>query len=198
MQGVRDMKEKEKKEQEEEIIIENDPLEQAEEIEEVEQELVEEATEEDSTDERYQQLIMEKDELFDKFVRLQAEYDNYRKRTQREKAADLQYKSQTLVTELLPVIDNFERALQTVSDDESVKSFIEGMEMIYRQLQTVLEAEGVEVILTVGEVFDPNIHQAVMQVENDQYESNVVVEEMQKGYRLKDRVIRPAMVKVNQ
>ncbi|WP_440895894.1 nucleotide exchange factor GrpE [Amphibacillus sp. Q70] len=182
----------------EEVVTEKEPLEETEEIEEVEQELVEEATEEDSTDEKYQQLIIEKDELFDKFIRLQAEYDNYRKRTQREKAADLKYKSQALVTELLPVIDNFERALQTVSDDESAKSFVEGMEMIYRQFQTILEAEGVEVIETVGETFDPNVHQAIMQVEDDQYESNVVVEEMQKGYRLKDRVIRPAMVKVNQ
>ncbi|MBU5595180.1 nucleotide exchange factor GrpE [Amphibacillus sp. MSJ-3] len=189
------------KEQQEEVIVENESTEDEEQInetEEVDQELVEETVEEDSTEKEYQQLVTEKEELFNKFIRLQAEYDNYRKRTQREKSADLKYKSQALITELLPVIDNFERALQTASDDESVKSFIEGMDMIYRQLQTVLEAEGVEVIPTVGEEFDPNIHQAVMQVEDDQYETNVVVEEMQKGYRLKDRVIRPAMVKVNQ
>jgi molecular chaperone GrpE len=143
-------------------------------------------------------LQTEKDELYQKLLRVQAEYDNYRKRTQRERAADLQYKSQTLVTELLPVVDNFERALQVESTDGEAKPFIEGIEMVYRQLIAALKKESVEVIATVGEAFDPNIHQAVMQVENDQYESNIVVEEMQRGYKLKDRVIRPAMVKVNQ
>ncbi|WP_017472624.1 nucleotide exchange factor GrpE [Amphibacillus jilinensis] len=174
--------------------------EEIEEVEEVEQELMDD-TEEKATDasfEEIEQIKQEKDELYNKLIRLQAEYDNFRKRTQREKAADLKYKSQSLVTELLPIVDNFERALDNKPEDHAVQPFFEGMEMIYRQLSTALEKEGVEIIETVGETFDPNIHQAVMQVEDDQYDSNTVVEELQKGYRLKDRVIRPAMVKVNQ
>ncbi|MBM7541684.1 nucleotide exchange factor GrpE [Amphibacillus cookii] len=187
------MEENNKKEQ----TLENEEIE---EVEEVEQELVDD-TEEKTTDtstEELEQIRQEKDELYNKLIRLQAEYDNFRKRTQREKAADLKYKSQSLVTELLPIVDNFERALDNKPEDQSVQAYFEGMEMIYRQLSTALEKEGVEIIETVGETFDPNIHQAVMQVEDDQYDSNIVVEELQKGYRLKDRVIRPAMVKVNQ
>lgn len=173
-----------------------------EEVTETEQTLVdEEETQEEtneSVSEQLTELQNEKDELYQKLLRIQAEYDNYRKRTQREKAADLKYKSQALVTELLPVVDNFERALQAQPKDESSKQFIEGIEMVYRQLEMALINEGVEVIPTVGEEFDPNIHQAVMQVEDEQFDSNVVTEELQKGYKLKDRVIRPAMVKVNQ
>lgn len=169
-----------------------------EEVNEVEQELVEDEVEQREDDSELAKLQKENEELYHKFLRIQAEYDNFRKRTQREKAADLKYKSQALVTELLPVVDNFERALQAKPTDDSSKNFVEGIEMVYRQLTTALEKEGVEVIETVGEVFDPNIHQAVMQVEDDNFESNTVVEELQKGYQLKDRVIRPAMVKVNQ
>lgn len=134
----------------------------------------------------------------DKMLRLQAEYDNFRKRTQREKAADLKYKSQDLATELLTVVDNFDRALQTKPDASSIESFFDGMQMVYRQLIHALNQAGVEEIETEGETFDPNVHQAVMQVEDDQYESQAIVDTLQKGYRLKDRVIRPAMVKVNQ
>ena len=173
-------------------------LDQLNDAEEVEQELVDDLPEEENSDQKYQLLETEKNELYDKHLRLQAEYDNFRKRTQREKATDFTYKSQQLAMELLPVIDNFERALQAPTENESAKNFIEGMEMIYRNLLSVLESEGIEVIPTVGQEFDPTIHQAVVQVEDEQYESNVVVEELQKGYRLKDRVLRPAMVKVNQ
>ncbi|WP_425440914.1 nucleotide exchange factor GrpE [Sediminibacillus halophilus] len=176
-------------------------------VEDPEQELVEE-TEEDSdsnNEEKDQQAAQEieaikkeKEDVYQRLLRLQAEYDNFRKRTQKEKEADLKYKSQSLVSELLPVVDNFERALDTVPEDESAAGFVDGIKMVYRQLRDALEKEGVEEIKTEGETFDPNIHQAVMQVEDDQYESNVVVQELQKGYLLKDRVIRPAMVKVNQ
>ncbi|SDB98006.1 molecular chaperone GrpE [Pelagirhabdus alkalitolerans] len=176
-------------------------IEEVEEVEEAEQELVSDTDEQKEEAEEISELDQvkkEKEDLQDKYVRLQAEYDNFRKRTQREKAADLKYKSQSVVEQLLPVVDNFERALEAKPDDDTVTTFYEGMEMIYRQLEQVLESEGVEEIKTVGEAFDPNVHQAVLQVEDDNYDSNVVVEEMQKGYRLKDRVIRPAMVKVNQ
>ncbi|SEO32313.1 molecular chaperone GrpE [Amphibacillus marinus] len=177
-------------------------VEEVEEVEAATQELVDEPSDntevELANQEDYEKVVQEKNELYDKFLRLQAEYDNFRKRTQREKAADLKYKSQGLATELLPVVDNFERALQTKPDSEATKAFIDGIEMVYRQLVTALEKEGIEAIPTVGEEFDPNLHQAVLQVDDPEFKSNTVVEEMQKGYQLKDRVIRPAMVKVNQ
>ncbi|MFB1050760.1 nucleotide exchange factor GrpE [Paraliobacillus sp. JSM ZJ581] len=170
-----------------------------EEVADVEQEIIDESPmENETTIKEVETLQKEKDELYEKMLRVQAEYDNFRKRTQKEKEADRKYRSQSLITELLPVVDNFERALSTEVQDSSTKSFVEGMEMIYRQLNDALNKEGVEVIETVGAEFDPHFHQAVMQVEDDQYDSNIVVEELQKGYKLKDRVIRPAMVKVNQ
>ncbi|CQR46897.1 Protein GrpE [Paraliobacillus sp. PM-2] len=170
-----------------------------EEVTDVDQEIIDESPEEhEASNSEVEKLQKEKDELYEKLLRVQAEYDNFRKRTQKEKEADRKYRSQSLITELLPVVDNFERALKTEVKDNSTQQFVEGMEMIYRQLNDVLNKEGVEVIETVGTDFDPHLHQAVMQVEDDQYDSNTVVEELQKGYKLKDRVIRPAMVKVNQ
>ncbi|MDC3413334.1 nucleotide exchange factor GrpE [Aquibacillus sp. 3ASR75-11] len=145
-----------------------------------------------------EQLRQEKDELYQRLLRVQAEYDNFRKRTQKEKEASLKYRSLDVVSELLPALDNFERALQLEVKDETAAKFVEGMQMVYRQLQDALTKQGVEELKAEGEPFDPHLHQAVMQVEDDQYESNVVVEVLQKGYKLKDRVIRPAMVKVNQ
>lgn len=157
-----------------------------------------EAAEGEGTDPELERLRQEKDDLYNRLLRVQAEYDNFRKRTQKEKEADRKYKSQSIVTDLLPVLDNFERALNVEVQDEASKGIFEGLQMVYRQMKDVLEKEGVEEIKTVGEEFDPQIHQAVMQVEDENYESNVVIEELQKGYKLKDRVIRPAMVKVNQ
>jgi molecular chaperone GrpE len=148
--------------------------------------------------EAFQTLEKDYEALKEKMLRLTAEYDNFRKRTQREKAADLKYKAQDLATDLVPVVDTFDRALQLKPDENSIDSFYEGMEMVYRQLMQALSQAGVEEIETEGETFDPNFHQAVMQVEDDQYESQAIVETLQKGYRLKDRIIRPAMVKVNQ
>lgn len=139
----------------------------------------------------------ERDEASDRLLRVQAEFENYKKRTQREKIAERTYKSQDLVNELLPALDNFERAL-TVESTEETKSIIEGITMVYNQVKDALQSENVEVIETVGKEFDPNLHHAVMQVEDPEQESNVIVEELQKGYILKDRVIRPAMVKVNK
>src|SRR5699024_11447059 len=108
-----------------------------------------------------------------------------------------QYKSQDVITELLPVLDNFERALQTEVSEEN-QSFKDGVQMVYDQLNNALQAQGVEAIIATGEAFDPNLHHAVMQVSDEEYAANTVVEELQKGYMLKDKVIRPTMVKVNQ
>lgn len=144
-----------------------------------------------------EQLKQEKNELLERNLRIQAEYDNFKKRTQRERVAERKYKSQDLVTELLPALDNFERALDVEATEET-KGIIEGISMVHKQITDALNSEDIEVIETVGKEFDPNLHHAVMQVEEPDYESNVVVEELQKGYILKERVIRPAMVKVNK
>ncbi|WP_186576455.1 nucleotide exchange factor GrpE [Aquibacillus kalidii] len=195
-------KEQETVETGEQETVETGEQEKEELVEEAEQELVEdpdlenaESTDEDS---ELEALKQEKDEIYQRLLRLQAEYDNFRKRTQKEKEADRKYRSQSLVTELLPAVDNFERALQVEIKDEAAKSVVDGLQMVYRQLADALKNEGVEEIKTEGEIFDPNLHQAVMQVEDENYQSNQIVEELQKGYRLKDRVIRPSMVKVNQ
>jgi molecular chaperone GrpE len=170
----------------------------------VEEEVQEESIAEESVEttlteeqQRIQELESKLEEASQKNLRLQADYDNFRRRTREEQAASLKYKSQSLLEQLLPALDNFERALKTEVTDEQAKTLIQGMEMVYRQLADALKQEGLSEIATVGEKFDPNMHQAVMQVEDSEYESNTVIEELQKGYMLKDRVIRPAMVKVN-
>ncbi|MCD5323629.1 nucleotide exchange factor GrpE [Pontibacillus sp. HN14] len=167
-------------------------VEQEEVVENPEQEIVEEDAGENDELAKLQQ---EKDETYQRLLRLQADYDNFRRRTQKDRENDRKYKSQSLIEELLPALDNFERALQVEAQDEK---YAEGMNMVYKQLKSALEKEGLEEIPAVGEEFDPHMHQAVMQVEDENYESNVVVEELQKGYKLNDRVIRPSMVKVNQ
>ncbi|RDY71991.1 nucleotide exchange factor GrpE [Halobacillus trueperi] len=174
-------------ENKQEIIDEKDEAQN----EESEQTVVEE------TDE-LEQLRQEKEEINNRLLRLQADYDNFRRRTQKEKEADRKYRSQSLVEELIPALDNFERALQVEVDGDAAKNFADGMKMVYDQFKAALEKEGVEEIPAKGEEFDPHMHQAIMQVEDENYESNIVIEELQKGYRLKDRVIRPSMVKVNQ
>lgn len=147
--------------------------------------------------EKYEALEAEKKQLTDRMLRIQADYDNFKRRTEKERIAERKYQAQDLATELLPVIDNFERALQTEVSDEN-KGFKDGMVMIYEQLQNALKSQGIEAIEAVNKEFDPNIHHAVMQVEDENFDSNVIVEELQKGYMLKDKVIRPAMVKVNK
>jgi len=151
----------------------------------------------DSSQEELNKLAAENEDLRNRLLRAQAEFDNFRKRTLKEKESDRKYKAQDIANDLLPVVDSFDRALQT-EVDEAAKSFAEGMEMVYRQLQDALEKHGIEKIETVGKEFDPNLHHAVMQISDSEQPANTVVEELQKGYALKDRVIRPAMVKVNQ
>ncbi|WP_366924116.1 nucleotide exchange factor GrpE [Metallumcola ferriviriculae] len=141
-----------------------------------------------------EQVIAEKEELNRNFLRLQADFDNFRKRSRKEQQEFMRYASQSLIEKLLPVIDNFERALS--SDDSQSQSFKAGIEMIYKQLVGILEQEGLVEIETEGQDFDPNFHEAVMQVKNDECPDNMVIEVMQKGYKLKDKVVRPAMVKV--
>jgi len=136
------------------------------------------------------------DEYLQLLQRVQADFDNFRRRTAQERQEAAKYCSQRLATGLLPVLDNFERALK--AEGEDLQGFRNGIELIYRQLRDVLEKEGVKPMDAVGSQFDPNLHEAVMQEQSDQYDDNVVMEELQKGYLLADRVIRPAMVKVAQ
>ncbi|MGX6442807.1 nucleotide exchange factor GrpE [Neobacillus sp. K501] len=145
-----------------------------------------------------QMLKNKLEEADNRYLRLQADFDNFRRRTRIDIEAGEKYRAQKLAVELLPAIDNFERALKIEADNEQTKSLLQGMEMVYRSLVDALKKEGVEAIEAVGKDFDPNFHQAVMQGEDENYGSNIVTDEFQKGYMLKDRVIRPSMVKVNQ
>jgi molecular chaperone GrpE len=137
------------------------------------------------------------DENHERYMRVQADYDNFRRRSRQEKEDFAKYASVKLIEQLLPIVDNFERAL---SASKSVKDFdvlIKGIEMTAKQLEQVLESEGLKSIESVNQPFNPDFHQAIMQVESADHEEGVIVEEIQKGYKLKDKVIRPAMVKVS-
>lgn len=137
------------------------------------------------------------DEYQGRALRAQADFDNFRRRTQKEKEELAQYATSKLVTELLTVLDNFERALVTTPSSPESESFVKGVNMIFRQLDGVLKSEGLTAMETVGQPFNPEYHQAIMQVESEEYEEGIVTEEVQKGYLLKDKVLRPAMVKVS-
>jgi len=163
-----------------------------------EETVVEEKSEAALLQEKVDELQAKLTETEGRTLRLQADFENYKRRVQLDKQAAEKYRSQSLVSDILPALDNFERAMQVEASDEQMKSLLQGMEMVYRQLLEALTKEGVEAIEAVGKQFDPHEHQAVMQVEDSEFESNAVVEEFQKGYKLKDRVIRPSMVKVNQ
>ena len=138
------------------------------------------------------------EESENRYLRLYADFDNFRRRTQLEREAGEKYRAQSLITNLLPAIDNFERAMQVEPDNEQAKALLEGVKMVYGNIIEALKQEGAEQIEQYGQEFDPNLHQAVMQTEEEDFGSNIVVEEFQKGYQLKDRVIRPSMVRVNK
>lgn len=194
-------KDQQEKVTDEELVEETEDESKEESVQEEQEPIDEEIEDEEETVvsmEDYQKLLKEQEETKERLLRVQAEYDNFRKRTQREKEAALKYRAQEVIEELLPVMDNFERALQVEAKDEAAKNIIQGVDMIYRQLQTVLENQGVKEIKTDGEIFDPNLHQAIAQVNEEGFESGQITETLQKGYELKDRVIRPAMVKVNE
>lgn len=155
---------------------------------------VETAGETSAEVQRLQQLA---DEHQQRLLRVQADYDNFRRRTVKEKEELAQYATSKLVTELLPVLDNFERALSTTPAGAESEAFAKGVNMIFRQLEGALKAEGLTAMETVGQPFNPEYHQAIMQVESEEYEEGIVTEEVQKGYLLKNKVLRPAMVKVS-
>ena len=136
------------------------------------------------------------EELTDKVKRQMAEFDNFRKRTEKEKSQMYDMGAKTIVEKILPVIDNFERGLAAVPEDNKEDAFVVGMDKIYRQMLTVLEEAGVKPIEAVGAEFDPNFHNAVMHVEDETLGENVVAEELQKGYMYRDTVVRHSMVNV--
>lgn len=136
------------------------------------------------------------EELTDRLQRQMAEFDNFRKRTEKEKSTMYEIGSKSVIEKILPVIDNFERGLAAVSDDQKEDAFVEGMEKIYRQFLDTLGEIGVKPIEAVGQEFDPNFHNAVMHIEDEDAEDNTVVEEFQKGYMYRDNVVRHSMVKV--
>lgn len=133
------------------------------------------------------------EELTDRLKRTMAEFDNFRKRTEKEKSSMYIIGAKEIVEKILPVVDNFERGLAQAPEDDS---FAEGMKMIYRQMMTAFDEMGVKPIEAVGKEFDPNLHNAVMHVEDESVGENIVVEEFQKGYTYKDFVVRHSMVKV--
>ena len=138
------------------------------------------------------------DDNYQRYLRAQADFDNFRRRTLKEKEDLAKFASMKLVSDLVPVLDNFERAIAANTADSASDSFTKGVDMIYRQFLGVLEQEGLAAMNAVGQPFNPELHQAVMQVDSDEYEEGTVVEELQKGYTLKERVLRPAMVKVSK
>ena len=135
-------------------------------------------------------------ELTDRLQRQMAEFENFRKRTDKEKSAMFDLGSRNVIEKILPVIDNFERGLAGVPEESKEDPFVTGMERVYRQLMTELEALGVKVIEAKGQPFNPDLHNAVMHVEDDTIDENTVVEEFQKGYTFHDSIVRYSMVKV--
>ncbi|MCC8142435.1 MAG: nucleotide exchange factor GrpE [Lachnospiraceae bacterium] len=136
------------------------------------------------------------EELNDRVRRQMAEFDNYRKRTEKEKSQMFEMGAKSVLEKMLPVIDNFERGLATVPEEEREAAFADGMNKIYKQMITVMDDLGVTPIEAVGEEFDPNLHNAVMHAEDEEVGENIVVEELQKGYMYRDSVLRHSMVKV--
>ena len=136
------------------------------------------------------------EELTDKLTRQMAEFDNFRKRTEKEKSQMYEIGAKDIIEKILPVVDNFERGLDAVKEEEKEDPFVQGMEKVYKHLVTTLEGIEVKPIEAVGQPFDPNFHNAVMHVEDENFGENIVAEEFQKGYTYRDSVVRHSMVKV--
>lgn len=153
---------------------------------------------EPTVEQQLEALQSEVDAAEEKYLRLYAEFENYKRRIQNEADIQKTYRAQQVLTDVLPTLDNIERALQIEGDDESFVSLKKGVQMVYDSLIKALEDNGLERIQAKGEQFDPNFHQAVIQDDNPDFESGAITEELQSGYKLKDRVLRASMVKVNQ
>ena len=148
-------------------------------------------------DEEIESLKQQVETEENKYLKLYAEFENFKRRNRQEMETNNKYKHQGMVEDLLPIIDNFERALKIEGDSDSFNSLLKGVEMVYNDLVNTLMKHDVREIESVGQPFDPNYHQAVMTEASDE-DDGIVIEEFQKGYILKDRVIRPSMVKVSE
>ncbi|HIX38827.1 MAG TPA: nucleotide exchange factor GrpE [Candidatus Blautia pullistercoris] len=195
-----------------EDILKEDDEKTAETVEEAEEQESKEETEASDTSSEESQKEPEKkgffgkkkkdkkdekiEELTDMVKRQMAEFDNYRKRTEKEKSSMYEIGAREVIEKILPIVDNFERGLAAVPEEEKETPFVDGMNKIYRQLLSVFEGMGVKTIESVGQEFNPDYHNAVMHVEDEEAGENIVVEEFQKGYTYKDTVIRHSMVKV--
>ncbi|WP_436883407.1 nucleotide exchange factor GrpE [Mammaliicoccus sciuri] len=145
-----------------------------------------------------EQLKQKANEEEEKYLRLYAEFENYKRRMKQEASIIKDYQAQRVLTDVLPALDNMDRALKQEGESEDFLTFKKGVDMVYNDLLKSLKDNGLEEIESYNQPFDPNVHQAVMQDNNPDFESGVVTEELQRGYKLKDRVLRPAMVKVNE
>lgn len=150
----------------------------------------------EKVDKKQEALKTKIDELEDRVKRQMAEFDNFRKRTEKEKSAMFETGAKSVIEKILPVVDNFERGLATVPESDKDGAFAQGMEMIYKQLLTELESIDVKPIEAVGQEFDPEFHNAVMQVESEEYETGIIAQELQKGYTYRGSVVRHSMVAV--
>lgn len=179
----------------------NEELQQEETTEEVVETAETTETEEITVDEKDQKIAELEAKLAEedaRYLRLRADYDNLARRTRLDREAAEKYRAQSLLTELLPVLDNLDRALQIEVTTEEAASLYKGVQMVYDQLLAATEKEGLSIIPAEGESFDPNFHQAVMQEQDSEKETGIILRELQKGYQLKDRVLRPSMVSVNE
>ena len=145
-----------------------------------------------------QNKIKKYDELNNQYIRLAADFDNYRKRQAQERESLLKYGAEDTLKKLIEVLDNFDRGEKAIQDIEDCEKVKESFNLVYKQLKDALGKVGLETIDCVGQEFDPNFHEAVMQTPTSDYPENTIIAELQKGYKLKDRVIRPASVKINQ
>lgn len=159
---------------------------------------IDSSVEEEETVNEAEELRKQLEAEQNKYLRLLADYDNFKRRTQKDKEIANKFRSQSLLSDILPVLDNFERAMSVTTNSEESASLLKGLEMVQKSLIEAVSREGLEEIKAVGEPFDPNFHQAVMQEKDDSAEPGTVLQELQKGYMLKGRVLRPAMVKVNE
>ncbi|MGK9043589.1 nucleotide exchange factor GrpE [Mammaliicoccus vitulinus] len=172
---------------------ETESVDNTENVEEVEEEKLVEIPEAE-LEELKQKVNIEEE----KYLRLYAEFENYKRRMKQESSIMKDYQAQRVLTDVLPALDNMDRALQQEGESEDFLTFKKGVNMVYNDLLRSLKDNGLEEIESYNQEFDPNVHQAVMQDSNPDFESGVVTEELQRGYKLKDRVLRPAMVKVNE
>ncbi len=136
--------------------------------------------------------------LQDKYLRICADFENYKKRSMKEQMESAKYANERILKELLPVIDNLERAILHSKETSDLKGLVEGVELTYKQFLDSLGRFGVKVVQSIGEPFDPSRHQALSQVETDKHDENIVIEELQKGYLLEDRMLRPALVNISR